>query len=167
MKELLLIRHAKSSWDDISLPDKKRPLNPRGHRDAPYMAEFCRKHGIILTHLISSPAKRAYSTAKYFHKEFKDSSNLEKESELYFGSESDWLYLINDLDSDVKFPAFFSHNPTITYFSNLFSDEDIENVPTCGIIHLESEAENWKDLHYTNTVVKQLFFPKIVRSKNA
>lgn len=40
MKKLYLIRHAKSSWKDISLDDLDRPLNKRGQKDAPFMAQL-------------------------------------------------------------------------------------------------------------------------------
>ena len=164
MKQLLLIRHAKSSWDFPELPDKERPLNKRGKRDAPFMASYCREMGLILDKLISSPAKRAYTTAQFFHAEFTNEvTDLEKESDLYFGSEKDWLYLINDLDESVGFPAFFSHNPSITYFANSFTDEYIDNVPTCGIIHLRSDVDKWCALHYDNTKIANYYFPKLVR----
>ena len=66
MKTLLLIRHAKSSWDEPGISDFDRPLNERGKKDAPIMAKRVKEKAIELDHLISSPAKRAKKTAKYF-----------------------------------------------------------------------------------------------------
>jgi phosphohistidine phosphatase len=160
MKEVLLVRHAKSSWAFPNLKDEERPLNVRGLRDAPLMASFCKMKKMNLSHLFSSTALRAFTTADFFQKEFK--VKLSKETDLYFGDEEDWLHLINNLGEEVKFPAFFSHNPTITYFSNLFNGEDIENVPTCGVIHLESTVENWSAFHYDNTIIKNVYFPKTI-----
>jgi len=59
MKTLILIRHAKSSWDQPGLSDFDRPLNERGKKDAPVMAKRVKEKGIELDHLVSSPAKRA------------------------------------------------------------------------------------------------------------
>ena len=161
MKNLLLIRHAKSSWSDPSLADRDRPLNTRGKRDGPFMASYIRSKDLILDRLLSSPAKRAYRTAKFFAKEFNSEvKDFSKESDLYFGSESDWMDLINTLDEQYHFPAFFSHNPTITYFANAFIGNDFDNVPTCGVIHLRSSVDLWKDLHYDNTQVHNYYFPK-------
>ena len=166
MKELILVRHAKSSWSNPGLDDIDRPLNGRGKRDAPFMAKFIMDLGIPLSHIISSPANRAYTTASRFYDEFeKTGVSIEKDHDLYFGSESDWLHIINSLDSAVKCPAFFSHNPTITYFANSFTEDYIDNVPTCGIVHLVSSCEDWEQLHYDNTNVKALYFPKAIRNE--
>lgn len=164
MKNLLLVRHAKSSWSNPSLEDRERPLNNRGKRDAPFMAEHIRKEGHIIDAILSSPATRAYTTAEFFFKEFKSEVfDFRKESDLYFGSESDWMHLINSVEESYRFPAFFSHNPTITYFANKFIGVDFDNVPTCGVIHLTSTVDLWKDLHYDNTRVQNFYFPKLVR----
>jgi len=167
MKELILVRHAKSSWAFPELEDQKRPLNKRGNKDAPYMAAYLREKGIIPDKIISSPAKRAFQTAKYFHTEFnQEVKSFDKETDLYFGSEKDWLDLINNLDEEVTFPAYFSHNPSITYFSNQFATKLIDNVPTCGIIYLQSSASLWSDLDLKNTKLINYFFPKLVRDKD-
>ncbi len=128
------------------------------------MADFLSKKGLVPDRLISSPAVRAYRTAKLFRKTLGlDKEHLSKETELYFGSESDWMSIINSLEEDITCPAFFSHNPTITYFTNSFQNAAFENVPTCGIIHLSSTADLWKDLNYKNTSVIAHYFPKEVR----
>ncbi len=164
MKELLLIRHAKSSWDYPHLSDEERPLNARGKRDGPFMASYIRAQGILPSHLISSPARRAFNTAEFFAEEFQaEDVELYRETDLYFGSEGDWLHIINALDESVQLPAFFSHNPTITYFANRFTENWIDNVPTCGIIHLQSSADKWDELYFDNTVIRNIFFPKRVR----
>lgn len=160
MKEVLLIRHAKSSWEFANLKDEERPLNKRGHRDAPRMAEFCKSNNLNLTHLISSMATRAFTTAEYFQKAY--SIELSKETELYFGDDDDWMHIINNLDSKVDFPAFFSHNPTITYFANMFEGDYIENVPTCGIVHLQSTVDDWSKMHFDNTSIKNFYYPKML-----
>ncbi len=166
MKQVLLIRHAKSSWDDPHLEDKMRPLNPRGKRDAPYMAAYIKSLGYNISHIYSSPAKRAHRTAEHFALEHQN-IDISIETDLYFGREEDWLFLINSLEESVSLPAYFSHNPTITYFSNQFSESLIDNVPTTGIVVLQSSAENWKDLHPDNTKVKNTYFPKLVRKDSS
>src|SRR5258707_3899475 len=66
MNTLLIIRHAKSSWDNATLNDIDRPLNDRGKRDAPVMAGRLIKAGVRIDLFVSSPAKRARSTAEIF-----------------------------------------------------------------------------------------------------
>src|SRR5574338_873525 len=87
MKTLLLIRHAKSSWDDVSLSDFDRPLNDRGKRDAPIMAERLSEKNIEIDTFVSSPAKRAARTAKIFAEEFKmKKDDIVFKTELYMAS---------------------------------------------------------------------------------
>jgi phosphohistidine phosphatase len=68
MKTLFLIRHAKSSWDDTALPDKDRPLNDRGWRDAPKMGKRLAKRHVKPDLILSSPAVRALRTAEIIAK---------------------------------------------------------------------------------------------------
>lgn len=163
MKQLLLVRHAKSSWADPHLRDVERPLNKRGLRDAPRMAAHLKGLNIVPDVLITSPALRTRLTAGYFAEAFDiENDQVDIQQDLYFGSDSDWLHLINELDEKIYRPAFFSHNPTITYFANHFSRDYIENVPTCGVIYLQSEADYWSKVHYDNTIVLNCFFPKLI-----
>ena len=64
MKTLFLIRHAKSSWEYTALPDKDRPLNDRGKRDAPKMGKRLAKRDVTPDLILSSPARRALTTAE-------------------------------------------------------------------------------------------------------
>ncbi len=62
-RKLMILRHAKSSWNEPDLDDYERPLSKRGRRDAPLMGEWMRKHGWIPDYIVSSPARRAKETA--------------------------------------------------------------------------------------------------------
>ena len=143
MKELLLIRHAKSSWDDFSIPDFDRPLNERGKRDAPEMAERVRKQKIKIDSLISSPAKRAKKTAEAFSKEF----DIEPVfvDELYHANEQAFINSILKIPDSVNTVAIFSHNPGITDFANSLTPTRTDNIPTTGIFAVRIEADSWKD----------------------
>ena len=70
MKTLIVVRHAKSSWDFSGIDDIDRPLNDRGKKDAPEMAKRLKERNIKVDLFVSSPAKRAKKTAKYFAEEF-------------------------------------------------------------------------------------------------
>src|SRR5690349_9793579 len=70
MKTILLVRHAKSSWENFSVTDEERPLNDRGKKNAPEMAKRLLKKNIAIDAFISSPAKRAKTTAEYFAEEY-------------------------------------------------------------------------------------------------
>src|SRR5688500_8491813 len=97
MKTVLLVRHAKSIWDDISLSDFERPLNDRGKKNAPEMAERLLEKGIAIDIFISSPAKRAKKTADIFAKTFKqDKEEVILVPELYEARPDDFLKAIEN-----------------------------------------------------------------------
>ena len=159
----MLVRHAKSSWKNPGLADIDRPLNNRGRNDAPRMASYLNDLELRPDYLASSPANRAYTTASIFYDEFRDSvTEFDKFQDLYFGSEEDVMHVINSLEESVQFPAVFFHNPTITYMANMFSNYPIDNVPTCGVVLLESDALEWKDVHSSNTIILDTYFPKLI-----
>ena len=68
MKKLYLIRHAKSSWDNVEMDDFDRPLNERGEKDAPHMAKLLKHRDVAIDRMITSPANRALSTCHAFAK---------------------------------------------------------------------------------------------------
>src|SRR6188768_2669310 len=131
-KTLLLIRHAKSSWDDPSQQDYDRPLNDRGKTDAPAMAKRLHKEkAITLDGIISSPAKRAFSTAKFFADEFDiKKKNIMEWPELYEASLNKFYTAVLGLDDDYTSVALFSHNPGITAFANSLTNARIDDMPT-------------------------------------
>ena len=115
MKTLLLIRHAKSSWDNVSLSDFERPLNDRGKTDAPKMAARLKKQKIKIDVFISSPARRAKKTAEYFIKEFGEKADdIILVSALYDAGINNFSDTVKDIDDKNKSAAIFSHNPGIT-----------------------------------------------------
>ena len=147
MKTLLLIRHAKSSWDDVTQSDFERQLNDRGKNDAPKMAGRLRKRNIEIDAFISSPAKRAKKTAEYFIKEFNEKADdIILVSALYDAGTNNFSDTIKDIDDKYKSAAIFSHNPGITAFVNLLVEKaNIDNMPTCSVFAVKANVEKWKD----------------------
>ena len=112
MKQLILVRHAKSSWDNFSQKDFDRPLNDSGKRDAPVMAEGIKTRVTHLDAIITSPAKRALATAKIFADAFTiKSKNLLQEVALYHASPETLQKTIVSLSDSFNTVALFAHNP--------------------------------------------------------
>src|SRR4051812_17083099 len=100
MKELLLIRHAKSSWNDPSQNDIDRPLNKRGHKDAPEMAEHLLDKKIKIDAFLSSPAERAISTCIYFAKAYDvRKKEIIKVQDLYNAQVENFYKVIIEVDN--------------------------------------------------------------------
>ncbi len=147
MKKLFVVRHAKSSWDFSGLSDFERPLNERGHRDAPKMAERLGKSGIRFDAFVSSPATRALTTAQYFaeasHYPEKEILTIKR---LYHApAETFYDVIANELSDEWESVAIFSHNPGITYFANSLGVVQLDNMPTCGVIGVQADIARWAD----------------------
>ncbi len=157
MKTLLLIRHAKSSWDDPGLSDYERPLNERGKKDAPAMADRLYERGIKIDAFVTSPARRARKTAEQFAKRYKkEKEELALKTELYMASNEAFNSVIEKLNDDYDCVAVFSHNPGITDFANSLTDATIDNIPTCGIFGVSIDAKKWNK--FKEAKKKFLFF---------
>ena len=147
MKQLLLIRHAKSDWNDASLSDFDRPLNERGKRDAPVMAKRLLDKKIKIDLFISSPAKRAKKTAEFFADVYLQKNDaIIFISKLYHADTNAFFDVISNLDDSLNAVAVFSHNSGITEFANLLTDTvKVDNIPTCGIFAVKINTSKWAD----------------------
>ncbi len=145
-KTLLLVRHAKSAWDDPSLSDFERKLTPRGKSDAKMMANRLRERSVKIDAFVSSSAKRAKKTAKLFAKEYKkDPKKIKLLASLYEASLKDFYEAVENLDDDDKTVALFSHNPGITEFADSFKCSSIYDMPTCSVYAVKIKTKHWKD----------------------
>ena len=162
MKTLLIIRHAKSSWDSPTLKDFDRPLNERGHKDAPMMAERLLQKKISIDAFVTSTAKRAITTTEYFHKAYKAaSSQLVPIKELYQAQTEDFYKVINSLQDNWDTVAIFSHNPGITALVNNFDVGGVDDMPTCAVFGVTAEIEHWKDFEAAEKRFLLFDYPKI------
>ena len=143
-KTLLIIRHAKSDWKG-NVADFDRSLNHRGLENAKLMAKRIKKRGLFIDQMISSPAKRAFTTAKIMVDEwgFAD-EKLTLNPLIYEASVQTLLKIINEIDSEANCVALFGHNNGITNLVNYLSNADIANIPTCGAVLISFPFDDWK-----------------------
>lgn len=157
MKTLLLIRHAKSGWDNPSLSDFERSLTDKGKSDAAMMAKRIKKNSIEIDSFISSSAKRAKKTAKIFMQEFnKEEKELSLIPSLYEASVKDFYDVVENLHDKNNTVALFAHNPTILEFINSLECSPIYNMPTCAVFALKIKINHWKE--FTKAEKEFLFF---------
>jgi len=161
MKNLYLVRHAKSSWENKNLPDFERTLNDRGKRDAPFMAKLLKDKKLLIDLIHSSPAVRAFTTAKIFANEFNiPEENIVKNESIYEADRRDLLKIITETDDSINNLMLFGHNPGITYLSNYLCDFETDNIPTCGIICMQLDFDSWKYLGNKSCNFKFFEYPK-------
>ena len=146
MKTIIIVRHAKSSWDDHTLSDFDRPLNERGKHDAPMMAERLLKKEPGVQAFISSPARRARKTAVIFAKAYGlDKDDVQLKEELYLAPENVFYNVIGQLPESLNIIAVFAHNPGLTDFVNSLTEARIDDVPTCGMFAVKYDGE-WQSI---------------------
>lgn len=146
MKTLIFVRHAKSDWSHEGLQDWERPLNDRGKKDAPEMAKRTKERIPKIDLMVSSHAKRAKKTAKYFAEEYKYAKDdIRVEPKLYEDVTGAYNEVIFSLPDDVDTVAFFAHSPTITDYANKLCNVHTDSIPTCGVFAVQAEAKTWKD----------------------
>ena len=160
MKMLYFIRHAKSSWDDLSLPDIERPLNSRGRRVAPRMAEHLRGLNQIPGLLLTSPALRAFQTASFFADCFRiPEDRFIKDSSVYGGEPEDYLEALRKLNDDFASVAIFGHNPTMEAIAWEVLGRHV-HFPTAAVLICRTKLEKWSLLDIHRLEFLDLLIPK-------
>ena len=157
---LLLIRHAKSSWDYPELDDHERPLNRRGLRDVPVMTERLQRRDTQLQIVFSSSAVRALAIAESIGRSL--AIPVISEYALYTFSADDLLDQLTALPDRYRRVAVVGHNPAITSVANRLSGESIANVPTTGIVSLACDIDGWRTLAADTCSVEDFDYPKRV-----
>ena len=161
MKYLFLTRHAKSSWSNPGLADIDRPLNERGKKAAPFMGKLIMDKGEKLELLISSPAYRAFSTAKAFGEAMGLVENdIIINRTIYGAGAQQLLELVQNQDDLNKSIMLFGHNPTFTSFVNFLTGSNIMNVVTCGVVRIDFECSSWIDIDFGSGRLAYYEYPK-------
>ena len=160
MKTLFLVRHAKSSRDDPSLPDRDRPLDDRGRRDAPKMGKRLAKRDVKPDLLLSSPALRAVTTAQLIAEEIGlESKDIAVDDRLYASSPDDLLAVIRALDNKLDRVMLFGHNPEFSDLAHRLSSE-IVDMPTSAVAEYDFDTKAWSDVGEIEPVKATLDYPK-------
>lgn len=160
-KRLYLLRHAKSSWDDTSIEDFKRPLNKRGQRDAPAMGRRFRERGYLPDRIVASPAERAYDTARTVARELGYAlADIVKDDELYLASRAVLLDCVHATPDALGSLMLVAHNPGLTDLANTLTSQRIDNLPTCGLYCADFSIRRWRDLAPGNGTLVCFEYPK-------
>ena len=161
MKQLFLIRHAESSWNHPQLADIDSPLKKGGKRDASVMGERLRSMKIKPHLILSSPAKRALSTANIISKEIgypKDDIIIE--DSIYSGGVSNLIELIQNIDDSLSCVFLFGHNPDLNALARQFTSYDLDNIPTCGVFCINFQTGSWSKITAGSGNVAFFDYPK-------
>ena len=161
MKSLTLLRHAKSSWNSAAASDHDRPLNKRGERDAPLMGGRINAKDIRPSLIVSSPATRAWTTAKIvadsinYPREF-----LQRDDRLYMANVASIIDVIEDQDGGFNHIMIVAHNPGLTAFANFLLPDLTPNLPTCGVVSVTMDSDEWELRTSPDATLVMFDYPK-------
>ncbi len=160
MKTILLMRHAKSSWDNAFLSDFERPLNNRGRRDAPRMGALLRTHDLTPALIIASRAIRASQTAEEVAYASGYDGEIQFSRELYHADKETIVAALQGVDDGVERVLLVAHNPGLSELANGWSDK-VDRMPTATIAHFEWPVDSWADVTEDGTAnLINLWFPR-------
>ena len=162
MRRLTLVRHAKSDWKNADLKDFDRPLNRRGLKEAPQMAERLAEQKIRPDLMLTSPAVRALETARVLAKALDyPLRRLKTEDRLYLAPAADILAVVRGVGSRVRHLMIFGHNPGLSAFAqSLANDRELGELPTCAVYSVELDIRSWADARLGEGLNPSLQHPK-------
>jgi phosphohistidine phosphatase len=165
MKNLILIRHAKSSWD-APLHDKDRPLSKRGINDAHLMADSVEEYLPNQYIVWSSTAQRARNTAYIFAENLSiPVETIIFNDDLYTFDEKSLEKAIKSCNNQFDNLILFGHNGAITNFVNTFGNRAVEHVPTAGFVSLSFDENDWNNIQ--KGITKTVLFPSDLKKHDA
>lgn len=161
MKQLVVVRHAKSSWKSDVRDDFDRPLNDRGHHDAPLMARRLQSKFPEINAFVSSTANRALTTAHYFAEVYNvDKQQVMEVPALYHAAPDVFFDVISGFNDALHNVAVFSHNPGITEFVNQLTTVRIDDMPTCAMFAIQVKTESWQNFQTAEKSFLYFDYPK-------
>ncbi len=163
-KTLLMMRHAKSSWDSGVVSDHQRPLNKRGKRDSPAMAKWLIDQSCVPDLVVSSDAKRTQETIERMLPVFEESEHrfsVRFEESLYHAPANEWEDVLTELPPAVESVLFLGHNPGAEEFVSKYSGE-YHSMPTAAIAVFEFKVESWSDCSRSNAAFHDVWRPREV-----
>lgn len=161
MKKIVLIRHAKSSWE-FNVSDKNRPLKKKGIVDATLVSAYYKSYKPITDVVFSSPAKRALSTCKIFIENLQINEDLLNISDDLYDFEGEKVIsFVKNINNRYKNVMIFGHNQAFTSIVNLIGNQKIDHLPTCGLVSITFNINSWSDI--AQGVTGLIIFPKTLR----
>lgn len=159
MKNLYLLRHAKSSWTNPSMADFDRPLNDRGLLAAPFVGELIANRGIDPDTIISSPAKRAIQTATIVKQAGNLSAKIVLNDRVYDASLSTLIGVLQGIDPELRSALLVGHNPGLESLVRSLTGR-VEPMPTAAIASIIVHADKWNDISSSPCELEFVLRPK-------
>lgn len=164
MKKLVIIRHAKSDWEDTTLDDYDRPLNKRGLDDAPFIGKFLHEKGLAPDLILSSPATRAVQTAEFIAKEVAYEKIICPNQYIYEAFVNTLQDIVSFIHDDNETVFLVGHNPGVSALAYMLCGLK-ESVPTCATVEIDFDCNSWMDVSKENSTLISYDYPKKIKIK--
>ena len=168
MKTILLLRHAKSDWDNPALADFERPLAKRGLKDAPRMGAVLSDFELVPDRILASPARRAKETAELVAEACSYNKEIEWHEAFYGGNAEDLIAALQRLPTSVEQVLLVGHNPTMEEtISTLISGDEREPIiamPTAALACLQIDIRDWAELEPGEGILQWFLIPRLVKA---
>jgi phosphohistidine phosphatase len=145
MKLLLVLRHAKSSWNHPELADHDRPLNKRGKRDAPRMGELLREEDMLPDLILSSSAERARTTGDLVSEASGYEGEIRVNRDLYAHFAEAYLDTLSALDKPYERVMVIGHNPGLEELVEGLTGDWVR-MPTAALAMVRLPIQGWSEL---------------------
>ncbi len=159
MKNLTIIRHAKSCWENPEVDDIARPLNTRGNNAITTIGSFLQTNKYLPDFVLSSPAVRAINTAKGIAAQLQyEPKKIQVEPLIYFGTSADILKLIFSISDKYQDVFLFGHEPKLSALIAHFTKKQLDKFPTCSVCRITFNSQKWENIKTGNCTL--LITPK-------
>jgi phosphohistidine phosphatase len=159
MLTLYLLRHAKSSWDDASLPDFERPLSNRGRKACAVVGDLIHEKGIEFDLVLVSTAIRTRKTIELINERAKFRSEVRYDERIYEATVSQLLEVIAQVDNDRESVLLLGHNPGLEELLTLLTGEQVR-VTTANFAKIKMEATKWSESLANKGTLEWIIRPK-------
>jgi len=145
-RHLVLMRHAKSDWGNESMSDHERPLNRRGMRDAPLMAQWLSENGLIPDQILSSSAERTRETVELMLPSWNRDPICSSTESLYLAAPDTIMSTVRGGEADAGILMVVAHNPGMAYLASSLAEKGLD-MPTAAIAVFKVANTEWSELH--------------------
>jgi len=161
MKTLLLLRHAKSSWEDADLKDFDRPLNERGLKTAPLIGRELKRRKLQPELILSSPAKRARQTTELVIQAAKLKAKVQFDERIYEASARRLFEIVAAIKPSVNLALLVGHNPGFEELTKVLTSQNTR-LRTASLVCIELNLEKWGSVRPGVGELKWIVDPKSV-----
>lgn len=164
MKQIYLLRHAKSEWDEPYDSDLERSLSRRGKEQSKALREYLKESRFEFDQCLVSPAERTQKTYASLRKEILRFPKPDLREAIYDADKEDLLFLLHGLSPSVRSVCLVGHNPGLEELGSalLFGETTpikFQKFPTASFLGLSFSEESWKDLSWGSCQLAVFWIP--------